>query len=78
MLVRGDPYWDKWKARVVSWLVSYNLQHRTDIPKSSVKEASTKSLERLGIDTIDLYYAHRIDTTVPIETTMGALVELVK
>lgn len=42
-----------------------------------IKEASTKSLQRLGVDTIDLYYVHRIDQKVPIETTMAALVELV-
>ncbi|KAF8605286.1 Aldo keto reductase [Ceratobasidium sp. AG-I] len=42
-----------------------------------VKEASARSLEKLGIDTIDLYYVHRIDSSVPIESTMGALVELV-
>jgi len=34
-------------------------------------------LQRLGIDTIDLYYAHRIDPTVPIEETVGAMAELV-
>ncbi|KAG9127683.1 hypothetical protein FRC07_010908 [Ceratobasidium sp. 392] len=34
--------------------------------------------KRLGVDTIDLYYVHRIDKKVPIEITMGALVELVK
>ncbi|QRV78189.1 aldo/keto reductase family protein [Ceratobasidium sp. AG-Ba] len=43
-----------------------------------VKVAIEKSLKRLGINTIDLYYVHRIDPRVPIELTMGALVELVK
>ncbi|CAF2846478.1 unnamed protein product [Rotaria sp. Silwood2] len=43
-----------------------------------VREASTKSLKRLGLDLIDLYYAHRIDRTVPIEETMGVLKELVQ
>ncbi|CAE6449140.1 hypothetical protein RSOLAG1IB_11122 [Rhizoctonia solani AG-1 IB] len=37
-----------------------------------------QSLERLGVDTIDLYYVHRIDSKTPIETTMNALVDLVK
>jgi aryl-alcohol dehydrogenase-like predicted oxidoreductase len=36
-----------------------------------------ESLERLGIDTIDLYYLHRVDKTVPIEETVGAMAELV-
>ncbi|KAG8703548.1 hypothetical protein FRC08_002765 [Ceratobasidium sp. 394] len=43
-----------------------------------VKEASAKSLQRLGVDTIDLYYIHRVDQKVPIEITIGALAELVK
>src|SRR5213078_3657273 len=36
------------------------------------------SLKRLGIDVIDLYYAHRIDPTVPIEDTVGAMAKLVQ
>lgn len=43
-----------------------------------IKEASARSLEKLGVNTIDLYYVHRIDSKVPIETTIGALAELVK
>jgi len=35
-------------------------------------------LQRLGVDTIDLYYQHRVDATVPIEDTVGAMAELVK
>ena len=35
-------------------------------------------LERLGIDHIDLYYQHRVDPTVPIEETVGAMAELVQ
>jgi aryl-alcohol dehydrogenase-like predicted oxidoreductase len=42
-----------------------------------VREACDRSLERLGIDTIDLYYAHRIDPSVEIEETVGAMAELV-
>ena len=37
-----------------------------------------RSLERLGVDHIDLYYQHRVDKTVPIEETVGALKELVE
>ncbi|QRV73224.1 aldo/keto reductase family protein [Ceratobasidium sp. AG-Ba] len=43
-----------------------------------VKLSIEKSLSRLGVDTMDLYYVHRIDPKVPIEVTMRALVELVK
>ncbi|HUK99848.1 MAG TPA: aldo/keto reductase [Nitrospirota bacterium] len=42
-----------------------------------VRQACDASLSRLGIETIDLYYIHRIDTTVPIEETVGAMAELV-
>lgn len=42
-----------------------------------VRESCEKSLKRLGLQSIDLYYVHRIDKTVPIEETMGVLKELV-
>jgi len=41
-----------------------------------VRSACEASLERLGIDTIDLYYQHRVDTTVPIEDTVGEMSRL--
>ncbi|XP_058203838.1 probable aldo-keto reductase 2 [Rhododendron vialii] len=43
-----------------------------------VREACERSLKRLEVDYIDLYYQHRIDTTIPIEVTVGALKELVE
>jgi aryl-alcohol dehydrogenase-like predicted oxidoreductase len=43
-----------------------------------VKRACDASLERLGVDTIDLYYQHRVDPEVPIEETVGAMSELVE
>ena len=43
-----------------------------------VFEACEKSLERLGVDFIDLYYLHRMDPTVPIEETVGAMGQLVE
>jgi aryl-alcohol dehydrogenase-like predicted oxidoreductase len=42
-----------------------------------VRAACDASLERLGVDRIDLYYQHRVDVTVPIEETVGAMGELV-
>ena len=43
-----------------------------------VRQACEASLRRLGVETIDLYYQHRVDTTVPIEETVGAMAELVR
>jgi aryl-alcohol dehydrogenase-like predicted oxidoreductase len=43
-----------------------------------VRKACDASLRRLGVDRIDLYYQHRVDPTVPIEETVGAMAELVK
>ncbi|MEO0395632.1 MAG: aldo/keto reductase [Cyanobacteria bacterium P01_A01_bin.137] len=42
------------------------------------RQSCDASLQRLGIDTIDLYYLHRVDPTVPIEETVGAMAELVQ
>ena len=42
-----------------------------------VHQACAASLRRLGVDHIDLYYLHRVDPTVPIEETVGAMAELV-
>ena len=42
-----------------------------------VPQACDASLQRLGLDHIDLYYLHRPDTTVPIEDTVGAMAELI-
>jgi aryl-alcohol dehydrogenase-like predicted oxidoreductase len=43
-----------------------------------VRQACDASLRRLGIDTIDLYYQHRVDPNTPIEDTVGAMAALVK
>jgi len=43
-----------------------------------VRQCCEASLRRLGTDYIDLYYQHRVDPTVPIEETVGAMAELVK
>jgi len=42
-----------------------------------VRQACDASLKRLGVEVIDLYYQHRVDPTVPIEDTIGAMAELV-
>lgn len=43
-----------------------------------VRQACDKSLKRLGVDHVDLYQMHRVDDTVPIEETVGAMAELVQ
>lgn len=43
-----------------------------------VRAACDASLERLGVDHLDLYYQHRVDPSVPIEETVGAMAELVQ
>lgn len=43
-----------------------------------IKKAVDLSLQRLNIDEIDLYYAHRVDPNIPVEETVGAMVDLVK
>ncbi|MDE1178310.1 MAG: aldo/keto reductase [Edaphobacter sp.] len=52
------------------WIVSGKPEY--------VHQACDASLKRLGVDTIDLYYQHRVDPEVPIEDTVGAMAELVK
>ena len=51
---------------------------RIDGSPAYVRQACDDSLKRLGVDHIDLYYQHRVDKTVPIEETVGAMADLVK
>jgi len=53
-------------------------QRRVDGSPEYVRWACDQSLQRLGLDHIDLYYQHRVDKTVPIEETVGAMSELVQ
>ena len=51
-----------------------------DLPaiERAVAAQHDASLQRLGVDHIDLYYQHRVDPKVPIEETVGAMAELVR
>ena len=51
---------------------------RIDGRPENVRACAEASLRRLGVDTIDLYYQHRVDPAVPIEDTVGAMAELVQ
>ena len=54
------------------------LDYCIDGSPAYVKEACDASLKRLGIDTIDLYYLHRVDPKTPIEESIAAMADLVK
>jgi aryl-alcohol dehydrogenase-like predicted oxidoreductase len=54
-----------------------NGERRIDGSPEYVRQACDASLRRLGVEHIDLYYQHRVDATVPIEDTVGAMAELV-
>ncbi len=49
-----------------------------DAKPETVKQSCDRSLQKLGVDYIDLYYLHRVDPQVAIEDTVGAMAELVK
>lgn len=53
-----------------------SIQVRSD--PEYVREACAKSLKRLGVEKIDLYYCHRVDGKTPIEETIRAMAELKK
>lgn len=50
----------------------------TDSSPENVRRACDASLQRLGVETIDLFYQHRVDAAVSIEDTVGAMAELVR
>jgi len=52
-------------------------ERNLDARPEYVRQACEASLRRLGIETIDLYYLHRVDPLVPIEDTVGAMAQLV-
>jgi aryl-alcohol dehydrogenase-like predicted oxidoreductase len=54
-----------------------NQTRTPDSTPANVKRACDASLDRLGIEVIDLFYQHRVDPKVPIEETVGAMAELV-
>jgi aryl-alcohol dehydrogenase-like predicted oxidoreductase len=54
-----------------------NMTTRPGLSPENIRKAADESLQRLGIDTIDLYYAHRDDDTVPMEDTLGAFKDLI-
>lgn len=56
----------------------FNGESYVDGSPKWIKQAVENSLKRLGVETIDLYYAHRLDPNIPVEETVGAMADLVK
>lgn len=56
----------------------FSADNYVDCSPKWIRQAVEASLKRLKIDTIDLYYAHRVDPNVPVEETVGAMAELVR
>ncbi|KIM65076.1 hypothetical protein SCLCIDRAFT_1212560 [Scleroderma citrinum Foug A] len=56
----------------------FSKPNNADGTPENARACLKRSLERLGVETIDLYYLHRPDPTVPIEETVGAMAEFVK
>ncbi|HEX3693228.1 MAG TPA: aldo/keto reductase, partial [Solirubrobacteraceae bacterium] len=50
---------------------------RSGLAPQTIKQAAAESLQRLGIERIDLYYAHQDDAETPLEQTLGAFAELI-
>lgn len=74
----GRALADGYRDRAVLATKFGNLGGRADGRPEYVAEACEKSLARLGVETIDLYFQHRVDRDVPIEETVGAMSRLVE
>ncbi|HEY2473742.1 MAG TPA: aldo/keto reductase [Candidatus Cybelea sp.] len=76
----GKAIRDRRAGVVVATKFGFKLADATrgvDGSPANVKRVADESLQRLGIDVIDLYYQHRRDPSVPIEETVGAMKELI-
>jgi aryl-alcohol dehydrogenase-like predicted oxidoreductase len=69
--------WDEVEVATKFGLLSDQEGRRPDGRPERVAACCDGSLRRLGTDTVDLYYLHRVDPLVPIEETVGAMAELV-
>lgn len=58
--------------------VAQGVERIVDGTPEYLRKTIDRSLQRLGVDHVDLYYQHRVDPQVPIEETVGAMAELVK
>ncbi|MGB7434061.1 MAG: aldo/keto reductase [Candidatus Acidiferrum sp.] len=74
---RRDKVFLATKFAIVRDRANPNVRGVSGKPKY-VRSSCEASLKRLGVDTIDLYYQHRVDPKTPIEDTVGAMAELVR
>ncbi len=78
----GEAIKDKREGLVIATKFGFRFQDGqiigVDGSAANAKASVEGSLKRLGIDTIDLFYQHRVDPNVPIEETVGGMAELVK
>ena len=79
----GRAFKGKWQQVVLA--TKFGIQRGPDASFTGVcgrpeyvRDACEQSLRRLGVETIDLYYQHRVDPEVPIEETVGAMADLVR
>ena len=79
----GRAFKGKWQQVVLA--TKFGIQRGPDASFTGVcgrpeyvRDACEQSLRRLGVETIDLYYQHRVDPQVPIEETVGAMADLVR
>lgn len=72
------PYRDKVIIATKCGIQNVNGKQVIDGRPVEIRKSAEKSLKHLGIDTIDLYYLHRVDTNVPIEEIAGTMKELMQ
>lgn len=79
----GRAFKGKWEQVVLA--TKFGIQRGPDASFTGVcgrpeyvRDACEQSLRRLGVETLDLYYQHRVDPEVPIEDTVGAMADLVR
>ena len=80
----GDWFKKTGKRADIFLATKFGLQYSPSFEQSEhsdpeyVRSACEKSLKRLGVETIDLYYCHRVDNKTPIERTIEAMAQLKK
>ena len=69
--------WLKRRGGKGEMLIATKVGHQAGLKAAHIAEAAEESLRRLGVETIDLYYAHKDDEATPLEETLGAFDGLV-